>query len=123
MDNDALPDRFSKPDVIRELLSYADVVSVSLKLQVAGVVLPPHLKEGIVVLELGYNMRVSIPDLVVDDKGIAATLSFARQPFHCTVPWAAVFAAGIPPHVILLWGGPPPETQPVAMNSPLRVVK
>jgi hypothetical protein len=32
-------------------------------------------------------------DLAVDDRGIAGTLTFAGQPFHCVLPWTAVYAA------------------------------
>jgi hypothetical protein len=44
------------------------------------------------VLEYGDDMPVPIPDLVLDDRGIAATLSFDRKPVATFVPWSAVFA-------------------------------
>ncbi len=57
-----------------------------------GVQLPDYLMgERSVVLQLGYNMSVPILDLVVDDAGIRATLSFRRQPFACVVPWRAIY--------------------------------
>lgn len=68
------------------------VVSIGLDPTVAGVVVPAHLaKQTGLVLELGrYGLAVPIPDLEIDDEGITATLSFGRQPFHCTIPWEAV---------------------------------
>jgi hypothetical protein len=44
------------------------------------------------VLQIGLNMPVPIPDLRLDDTGIACTLSFNRSPFFCVVPWSSVFA-------------------------------
>jgi hypothetical protein len=58
-----------------------------------GVVVPPHLAgEPRLVLEVGYDMPVPIPDLVVSKAGIGGTLSFNREPFSCWLPWDAVFA-------------------------------
>ncbi len=57
-----------------------------------GVVLPARfLDEAHLRLDYGYNFEPPIPDLVVDDDGIHATLSFNRQPFATFVPWAAVY--------------------------------
>ena len=44
------------------------------------------------VLQVGLNMAVAIPDLHVDDQGLSCTLSFNRTPFFCMIPWPAVFA-------------------------------
>jgi stringent starvation protein B len=44
------------------------------------------------VLQVGLNMAVAIPDLEVDDEGIFCTLSFNRRPFYCRLPWHAVYA-------------------------------
>jgi hypothetical protein len=38
------------------------------------------------------NMPVPIPDLRLDEEGLACTLSFNRSPFYCVVPWLSVFA-------------------------------
>jgi stringent starvation protein B len=45
-----------------------------------------------VVLQVGLDMPVPIPDLRVDEEGIFGTLSFKGVPFSCFVPWGAVFA-------------------------------
>lgn len=58
-----------------------------------NVVVPAWFKhQADLCLEIGTNMPIPIPDLVVDEVGIHATLSFARSPFVCFIPWTAVFA-------------------------------
>src|SRR4051812_4790498 len=57
-----------------------------------GVVLPERLlADGHVRLDYGYHFAPPIPDLIVDDDGIHATLSFSRLPFQTFVPWSAVY--------------------------------
>jgi len=59
----------------------------------AGVVVPPWLKkQPQLVLQIGLNMAIPIPDLRLDDEGMSCTLSFNRSPFFCVVPWSSVFA-------------------------------
>ncbi|MFK8004260.1 MAG: hypothetical protein AB8H86_32140 [Polyangiales bacterium] len=58
-----------------------------------GVELPDSLSdEPHVMLQVGLDLPVPIPDLRVDRRGISGTLSFARSPFRCVVPWSAVYA-------------------------------
>jgi stringent starvation protein B len=49
-------------------------------------------KQCQLVLQVGMNMPVPIPDLRFDDEGMSCTLSFNRAPFFCVVPWSSVFA-------------------------------
>lgn len=49
-------------------------------------------KQPQLVLQVGLNMPVPIPDLHLDDDGISCTLSFSREAFRCVVPWSSVFA-------------------------------
>jgi stringent starvation protein B len=49
-------------------------------------------KQPQLVLQVGMNMPVPIPDLRFDDDGMSCTLSFNRAPFFCVVPWSCVFA-------------------------------
>jgi stringent starvation protein B len=59
----------------------------------AEVVVPLHFKkQAQLVLQVGLNMAVPIPDLQVDDEGVTCTLSFNRAPFWCRLPWTAVYA-------------------------------
>ena len=58
-----------------------------------GVTVPVGFrKQPQLVLEIGLNMPVPIPDLRLDDVGMSCTLSFSRTPFYCVVPWSSVFA-------------------------------
>lgn len=81
-----------KEDVARALLLRGSVF-VHLDPRVRGVVLPVHLtRQPQVMLQIGLDLPIPIPDLRVDGEGLSGTLSFNRSPFHCTIPWAAVFA-------------------------------
>lgn len=56
------------------------------------VLVPEYLaKQPQLVLQVGMNLAVPIPDLGVDEEGITGTLSFNRSPFFCRVPWDAIF--------------------------------
>jgi stringent starvation protein B len=44
------------------------------------------------VLQVGLNMAIPIPDLHIDEAGISCTLSFSRAPFWCRIPWSAIYA-------------------------------
>ncbi len=44
------------------------------------------------VLQVGLNMAIPIPDLKVDDFGVSCTLSFNRAGFWCRLPWSAIYA-------------------------------
>jgi hypothetical protein len=59
-----------------------------------GVAVPEHLtrQPQLVLLVARGGTPIPIEDLVVDDDGIRATLSFKRTPFACVIPWPAVFA-------------------------------
>jgi hypothetical protein len=58
-----------------------------------GVTVPAHLRNNApLVLQVGRDMAVPIPDLVIGDAGISATLSFNHAPSPCTIPWSAVYA-------------------------------
>jgi hypothetical protein len=57
------------------------------------VVVPKWLgTQSQLVLQVGLNMAVTIPDLEVGDDGITCTLSFNRSPFWCFLPWVAIYA-------------------------------
>jgi stringent starvation protein B len=57
------------------------------------VIVPPWFKkQAQLVLQVGLNMAIPIPDLKVDEQGVTCTLSFNRSPFWCRMPWSAVYA-------------------------------
>ncbi len=81
-----------KKEVALALLERSKV-SVHLDPRKSGVTVPPQFrKQPQLVLDIGLNMAVPIPDLRLDDAGMACTLSFARQPFYCVIPWTSIFA-------------------------------
>jgi stringent starvation protein B len=81
-----------KKEVALALLERSSV-HVHLDPRAAGVVVPPWFKrQAQLILQIGLNMAVPIPDLRLDDDGMSCTLSFNRSPFYCVVPWPSVFA-------------------------------
>jgi stringent starvation protein B len=59
----------------------------------AGVLVPKWFTgQSQLVLQVGLNMAIPIPDLKLDDQGITCTLSFNRAPFWCRLPWSAIYA-------------------------------
>jgi stringent starvation protein B len=58
-----------------------------------GVIVPQgFLKQPQLVLQIGLNMAISIPDLEVGDEGISCTLSFNKRPQFCRLPWSSIYA-------------------------------
>jgi stringent starvation protein B len=81
-----------KKEVALALLERGSV-HVHLDPRAVGVVVPAWFKrQPSLVLQVGLNMAVPIPDLRVDDDGMSCTLSFNRSPFFCIVPWSAAYA-------------------------------
>lgn len=82
----------NKKDVARALLLQGTVF-VHLDPRLPSVVVPGWLTDRPqLVLQIGLDMPIPIPDLRVDDAGVYGTLSFSRQAVTCSVPWEAVFA-------------------------------
>jgi stringent starvation protein B len=102
----------------------------------AAVVVPPWFKkQPQLVLQIGLNMPVPIPDLRLDDAGMSCTLSFNRSPFYCVVPWTSVFAMvgedgrgmvwpdDVPAEVPLSRQGQQPSQGTQPQPSPVRAVE
>lgn len=82
----------SKKDVCLALLEQS-VVRVFLDPRREGVTIPVWLKkQPQLLLDVGLNMPIPIPDLHVGEDALTCTLSFNRAPFFCVVPWTSVFA-------------------------------
>jgi hypothetical protein len=82
----------NKRDVARALL-LKGTVFVHLDPRTDDVIVPQWLKrQPQLVLQVGLDLPIPIPDLRVDDVGVYGTLSFNRSAFTCIVPWEAVFA-------------------------------
>lgn len=81
-----------KKDVALALLERASVF-VHLDPRGDDVLVPAWFKkQPQLVLQVGLNMAVRIPDLDVGEEAISCTLSFTRSPHYCHVPWQAVYA-------------------------------
>ena len=81
-----------KKEVALALLERSNV-DIYLDPRSEGVVVPPQFrKEPRLILKIGLNMPVPIPDLRLDDESMSCTLSFNRAKFFCVVPWHSVFA-------------------------------
>jgi stringent starvation protein B len=106
----ALP---GKREVVERLLARG-MVFLHLDPRREGVEVPAWLKDQIqIVLQIGLDMPIPIPDLHVEDQGIFATLSFNRSPFGCIVPWRAIFAVVGDDGRGMVW----PEDMPVEIAA------
>jgi len=84
-----LPD---KRDVARGLMLRGSLF-VHLDPRRDGTEVPIWLaRQAQLVLQVGLDLPIPIPDLRIDDDGLFATLSFSRTPYACTVPWSSIFA-------------------------------
>lgn len=81
----------AKLDVFRALLHQG---SVFIHLDARDEVMVPYHLQGQeqVVIQVGLDMPVPIPDLEYNSGGVSGTLSFKGKPFHVSVPWDSVFA-------------------------------
>lgn len=66
--------------------------------------IPPTLmNKDQIVFQVGYDLAIPIPDMVVDESGFYGTLSFKGVPYTCTVPWQCVFAIVGPDTNGMVW--------------------
>jgi stringent starvation protein B len=102
-----------KQDVARALLLSGSVF-VHLDPRTPGAQVPKWLRrQPQLVLQVGLDMTIPIPDLRVDDRGIYGTLSFNRAPFTCLVPWEAIFALAGDDGRGMVW----PESMPEEISA------
>jgi stringent starvation protein B len=81
-----------KQDVMERLLQEGPVL-IQLDARKEGVDVPKQfLHDARLVLRLGYGLSPPIHDLILDDDGVSATLTFSGVPYHCQVPWESVYA-------------------------------
>ena len=78
----------TKKNVLEQLLEQG-MVLVALDARVEGVDVPAHLGKD-PQLRLNLSFRFGLP-MVVDEWGVAATLTFAGIPYNCRFPWTAIF--------------------------------
>jgi len=96
------------------LLAYLErgVAMLHLDARRPGVTVPPEHRDE-AHLRLNLSHRYGIPDLAIGDASVQATLSFGGRPFHCVLPWEAIF--GITSHAGegQVW----PEDLPVEVSA------
>ena len=81
-----------KKDVMVALIQRSSVY-IHLDPRKDGVRVPPWFRnQPQLVLQVGLNMAIPIPDLGIEDDAVSCTLSFSRSPHFCYVPWGAVYA-------------------------------
>jgi stringent starvation protein B len=121
----------SKKDVTLALMQKSSVF-LHIDPRREEVVVPPQFKgRPHLVLQVGLNMAVRIPDLEVEDDAISCTLSFNRTPCWCRLPWHSIFAVvaedergmvwqdDVPHEVAFRFGvQPSPPPRPVPVPAP-----
>ena len=86
------PELPPKPEVAMALLQTAISVHVYLDPRPSDVRVPASFKkQPQLVLQVGLNMAVPIPDLDVGAEALSCTLSFNRRPEYCSIPWSAIY--------------------------------
>ena len=107
-----------KKEVALALLERSNV-DVYLDPRAKGVVVPPQFrKEPRLILKIGLNMPVPIPDLRLDDDSMSCTLSFNRARFYCVVPWSSVFAMVGDDGRGMVWPDDVPQELAVRVDDP-----
>ncbi|MBM4376576.1 MAG: hypothetical protein FJ095_15950 [Deltaproteobacteria bacterium] len=105
-----------KKDVMLALLEGPSVY-VHLDPRREGVVVPKwFMNQPQLVLQVGLNMAVRIPDLDVNEDGVSCTLSFNRSPFWCHLPWSAVYGLVGEDSRGMVW----PDDVPTELSGPPR---
>lgn len=78
-----------KEKALRALLDEG-MTMLHLDARVPGVAVPERFRND-AHLRLNLSWRFYLPDFTINEFGVRATLSFAGQPFACSIPWGAIF--------------------------------
>ena len=99
----------SKQAVLAHLLGQGSVY-LHLDATRPNVQVPESYKNDILLtLVVGLDLALPIPDLDLDSDGVTATLSFSQTPFHCFLPWPAIFAMSTEDGTHLIWPADAPR--------------
>ncbi len=82
-----------KKEFVEELISRGAVLLHIDARNEAASVPSPLRGDPKLVLRFGYGLSPAIADLQLDEDGISGTLTFGGSPFHCMLPWPAIYAA------------------------------
>lgn len=114
----------NKKDVANQIIRKGSLF-IRLDPRRPGVEIPSWYRGTVqVVLHVGLDMPVPIPDLRFTDEGMSATLRFdGRHFFKCVVPWTAVFAlVGDDGRGMAYPEDTPPEVQAQMVEEPKTAV-
>ncbi len=82
----------AKPDVCLALLQSSHSIYLHLDPRKEGAHVPPWFKDQPqLVLQVGLNMAVPIPDLDVGPEALSCTLSFNRRAEFCHISWDCIY--------------------------------
>jgi stringent starvation protein B len=95
-------------------------VLIRLDARKPGVVVPQeHASDPQLRLRLGKELDPPVTDLVVDDRGVTGSLTFHGTPFHCVLPWSAIYGLQLElPTAEELWNDEIPKDLGSAAASP-----
>lgn len=65
-------------------------VMLTIDARVEGVTVPP-VHATTIGLNLNFDYEFAIPDFMVEEEGVSASLSFGGRNFWCRIPWDAVY--------------------------------
>ncbi len=111
----------SKPDVCLALLQSSNSIYVHLDPRKEAAHVPPWFKDQTqLVLQVGLNMAVSIPDLDVGRDALSCTLSFNRRAEFCHIAWDCIYGIVGEDGRGMIWPeSVPPEVAASAEGRPL----
>jgi hypothetical protein len=114
------------------MLAAQRIVKIKVLPGAGGVKLPLDLmQQEEVVLQLGMDMALQIPDRFTSPDGVTGTLSFNRKCTYCVIPWRAIemmWFDGEDRRYIFRDAEPTPNNPPPPLERPkvypkLRLVK
>lgn len=92
----------TKREHLADLLDHGKV-QVRLDPRRPGVAVPERFADD-PVLALNLSWRFPQTNMVLNDRGVAATLRFGGVPFRCQIPWSAIWAVATPDSELLkIW--------------------
>ncbi len=95
---------FSRKSLVLRALLQQGNVYLHLDATRPGVVVPSHLKDDeALTLVVGPNLAIPVTDMDIGSEGLSATLSFSQRPFHCQIPWNALFGMTTEDGRSLVW--------------------
>lgn len=116
----------NKHNRFNEMICSGNTVLVVLDPRYESVLVPERFsKQETLALHLGLNTRLPITDLMMDEAGFSATLSFAGKLHQCYISWEAVKSMSFEHNNMgYSWdvAGPKQPEKPLKQKGHLRLV-